>query len=1411
MRKITLSMFLLFICLPWMGMSQVMDKKMIESSKEPQYDRAPLSTYIGKQVNATKADIYSQGFNEATVPTGWSIIDVIGTLGDVTFVTTSTYPSGFVPSEGTHMARFNSYNASAGNNVRLGQTTSFSTAGYISVKVNFDWLCDPAYSGNRDSVYVQWSTNGITWNTAGGVGRYSTTAGWTAQSFNLPAGANNQPNLYVAFYFVSKYGNNCHLDNLVVTGDLLLANDLSVTGWVAPIDGSDISATDTVKIAVTNPGTANASNFNISYSVNGGVSFVTQNIPGPINAGSTNTYTFTNTANMGVYKTYNCVATVNLTGDQNTANDTLRTTVTKIPPTYNDTCYTQMLPLWSGTVAAGSIADSSYIKVVSGATGVSDTTGWIKFDISSIPDNAVVSGVELHAYVNADNYAYFNVMSLEHDPMASLPDTIFNDTKNGNTYYTYNANFPSPAWFVGSLSAVANNDFMNRLPNNWFGVGLWEYESSAGYYLEYDGWQETNKPFIKVTYKLPLSLDVALLGFTNPVTGYNPSNQVSIKIKNMGTDPVTQIPVSYVMNGDTVTENTPAGVTINYNEEYIYTFTQTIDVSAPGVYSLVGFQEYPGDINLVNDRVTYSFTKYAPFYPLALNFNTSALAASYGPVYKNGNYYVSRWNMNSIYVLNNMGTLVTALPVTSISGFKDLSADTNYIYGGVSTSMLYQDSIANDTAYTIHNYSTAISVRGSDYDPVNDAIWICNWNAGEENLLLVNKTTGATLQTVINPNPGLYGFGGLSYDYWTPGGPYLVGLSQHNHGNQLVWVKISNGTVLVDHDVVQDIPEALNAGAISGGAFVSKEAVPGSAILGGVIQNFRLFGFKIASTDITSYSLPGQINSEIDPVAKEINVSFPFNANLTGIAPNFNLNDFHELAKAYNNGVLQISGVNPFNLTDGDTLIYHVVRMNFNSTDSVYIDWKVIISIMDPPAITTTNATNIDYTSAILNGSILPNYVVVTGVHFEYGSTTSYGSTVSPGNTTASGDTLVPFDASILGLLPNTTYHFRLTGMVNTQTLNGNDMTFTTLEYPVMTTGVASNIAFTSADVAGTVDPNDTTVVNIGFLLGTAAGVYPDTIPGTPNTANGNAPVSIFASLTGLNAGTTYYYKILGMIGSNSYTGNELSFSTFEYPVMTTGVASNITITSADIAGTVDPNNTTVVNIGFLIGTSAGVYPDTILGTPNTANGNAPVSISASLAGLNAGTTYYYKILGTVGSNSYTGSELSFTTLDYILEVSPIVQNVNSSAGSVDYIVTCNTNWTAVSNQPWCAVTGSGAGNGTITANYLVNPAGTLRTANIIVSAGSLLDTVFLNQGASGINEITEFNINIYPNPSTGIFYIEVKGALEMQVFDILGQVIISDVIFDRKTIDLTNQSKGTYILRLKSQYHIMNFQLLLK
>ena len=84
-------------------------------------------------------------------------------------------------------------------------------------------------------------------------------------------------------------------------------------------------------------------------------------------------------------------------------------------------------------------------------------------------------------------------------------------------------------------------------------------------------------------------------------------------------------------------------------------------------------------------------------------------------------------------------------------------------------------------------------------------------------------------------------------------------------------------------------------------------------------------------------------------------------------------------------------------------------------------------------------------------------------------------------------------------------------------------------------------------------------------------------------------------------------------------------------------------------------------------------------------------------------------------------------------------------------------------------------------------------------------DTVFVNE-LVGIAEIrSKIVVNVFPNPSTGFFELNIEKAntlLAVQIIDILGKEVFLDTSPSessyRKTLDLTFAQKGVYFLHLK-------------
>jgi hypothetical protein len=86
--------------------------------------------------------------------------------------------------------------------------------------------------------------------------------------------------------------------------------------------------------------------------------------------------------------------------------------------------------------------------------------------------------------------------------------------------------------------------------------------------------------------------------------------------------------------------------------------------------------------------------------------------------------------------------------------------------------------------------------------------------------------------------------------------------------------------------------------------------------------------------------------------------------------------------------------------------------------------------------------------------------------------------------------------------------------------------------------------------------------------------------------------------------------------------------------------------------------------------------------------------------------------------------------------------------------------------------------------------------------------------GTTGIKQVTGINnqVNIYPNPNNGNFVVESNNTAKqtMQVYDINGKVVLSQVINGKTTIDAGNLSEGVYNISIISNEGVVNKRLVI-
>jgi len=291
-----------------------------------------------------------------------------------------------------------------------------------------------------------------------------------------------------------------------------------------------------------------------------------------------------------------------------------------------------------------------------------------------------------------------------------------------------------------------------------------------------------------------------------------------------------------------------------------------------------------------------------------------------------------------------------------------------------------------------------------------------------------------------------------------------------------------------------------------------------------------------------------------------------------------------------------------------------------------------------PPTATTGSATGVATTSATLSGTVNPNSDDTT-YYFQYGKTSSFGSVTA---TVDAGAGAIASQVSQLvsGLVPGTTYVFRLVATNAYGTSRGLTGYFTTGTAVSAVTGQATNVVTNAATLNGTVNPQGAnTTYYFGYGTSTALGRQTK----SQTVAASNGAVSVSTDITGLEPGTTYYFRLVAtnVIGTAQGAVDTLKTTPALIPTATTGSAGSVSMTSATLSGTVNPNSTDTT-YSFQYGTTSSLGSST--GKVDAGAGTADVQASASVTGLKAGTTYIFRVIATNAYGTAKGAEQTFTT-----------------------------------------------------------------------------------------------------------------------------------------------------------------------
>jgi V8-like Glu-specific endopeptidase len=196
------------------------------------------------------------------------------------------------------------------------------------------------------------------------------------------------------------------------------------------------------------------------------------------------------------------------------------------------------------------------------------------------------------------------------------------------------------------------------------------------------------------------------------------------------------------------------------------------------------------------------------------------------------------------------------------------------------------------------------------------------------------------------------------------------------------------------------------------------------------------------------------------------------------------------------------------------------------------------------PTVTTVGVTGVSTTSAVLSGTVLANNLLTT-TSFTYGLQPDLsGATTTVPAASVAGNTATAFDVGVSNLMPGATYYFRANASNLAGSVSGAIAQFTTLGgTPIVESGDASSIASDSVVVSGSVNANSV-ATQAFFQLTQVSDFSSLTNTIVAGDVIGVETAALSANFTGLQPGTTYYWRIAATNSAGTSVGPTMSFIT---------------------------------------------------------------------------------------------------------------------------------------------------------------------------------------------------------------------------------------------------------------------------
>ena len=411
-------------------------------------------------------------------------------------------------------------------------------------------------------------------------------------------------------------------------------NDLKAVSVVNPSSGrkntsTALGAAQVIRMSIKNEDNIASSNtYTVSCRVNGGT-IVTETPGIIINAQQTISYNFTATYDFSTEGTYNIETWVNQAGDTRNYNDTATKSVKQL---FNDPVTLPFTESFETATAATYTAATTGLSGLdrcdfSGNNTNSRSRTYVNSGFARTGTKAITLDATTNFFVTTQSNVITTVNLTNYTATQGLRLTLYyrdHQQSTGANNYIWIRGNDTQAWVQAynlNQTDIVNGDYIfvryiniNEILTNAGQTVSSSFQIKFGQegttsannsvYAEDAADVDDGYTFDDVSIAIATD-DLVMDAITFPGNincGLTNTTSITVSVKNTSSTVLTNVPVSYRINGGTIiTESIPA---VPANTTTSYTFSATADLSVPATYDLETWVKNPTDDFAPNDSIT---------------------------------------------------------------------------------------------------------------------------------------------------------------------------------------------------------------------------------------------------------------------------------------------------------------------------------------------------------------------------------------------------------------------------------------------------------------------------------------------------------------------------------------------------------------------------------------------------------------------------------------------------------------------------------------------------------------------------------------------------------------------------------------------------------------------------------------